>query len=81
MVLILGILGLVMCGVIAPVAWWMGRSALAEIDASQGALGGRGQAQAGYVLGIIGTILLVFAAVAFVAVIGLLTSISVVRQG
>ena len=31
-----------------------------EIDASGGQLGGRGQAQAGYVLGIIGTVLLIF---------------------
>lgn len=57
-VLVLGILGVVMCQVIAPFAWVMGRRTVAEIDASGGALGGRGSAQAGYVLGIVGTVLL-----------------------
>lgn len=56
--LVLGILGLVVCGVAAPLAWATGRRALAEIDASQGRLGGRWMAQAGYVLGVIGTFLL-----------------------
>jgi hypothetical protein len=56
--MILGILGLALCQVIAPFAWAMGKKTVAEIDASQGQLGGRGQAQAGYVCGIIGTVLL-----------------------
>jgi hypothetical protein len=37
----------------------MGRKTLNEIDASQGRLGGRGAAQAGYILGIVGTVLLI----------------------
>src|SRR5947209_16070638 len=53
--LVLGILGIVVCGLIAPFAWWMGRRTVAEIDASQGQLGGRGAAQTGYVLGVIGS--------------------------
>jgi hypothetical protein len=56
--LVLGILGIVICGVIAPFAWRMGKRTVAEIDASNGQLGGRGAAQAGYVLGVIGTVLL-----------------------
>jgi hypothetical protein len=56
--LILGILGIVICGIIAPFAWRMGKRTVAEIDASHGQLGGRGSAQAGYILGLIGTILL-----------------------
>jgi hypothetical protein len=59
-VLVLGILGLVVCAPLAPFAWVMGRSALREIDASNGGYGGRGAANAGYILGIIGTVLLVF---------------------
>ena len=43
-----------------------------RIDASQGQLGGRGMAQAGMILGIIGTVLLVLAIVAAVVVFGLL---------
>ncbi len=56
--LVLGILGIVICGIIAPFAWRIGKQTLVEIDGSNGQLGGRGSAQAGYVLGIIGTILL-----------------------
>ena len=56
--LVLGILGIVVCGVIAPFAWRMGKRTVDEIDASNGQLGGRGSAQAGYVLGLIGTVLL-----------------------
>ncbi len=56
--LVLGILSLVLCGLIGPFAWAIGRSTLAEIDASGGRWGGRGQAQAGYVLGVIATVLL-----------------------
>lgn len=64
--LVLGILGLVLCGVIAPFAWSMGNRVQAEIDASRGAVGGRGSANAGRVMGIIGTVLLVVYAVAVV---------------
>jgi hypothetical protein len=56
--LVLGILGVVLCQIIAPFAWSMGRKTLNEIDASQGRIGGRGAAQAGYILGIVGTVLL-----------------------
>jgi hypothetical protein len=57
-VLVLGILGLVACGIVAPFAWIMGKRTLEEIDGSNGQLGGRGSAQAGYVMGIIGSIFL-----------------------
>jgi hypothetical protein len=56
--LVLGILGLVLCSVLAPFAWVMGKRTVGEIDASNGQLGGRGAAQAGYICGIIGTVLL-----------------------
>jgi hypothetical protein len=42
----------------APVALFLGRASMKRIDASAGQLGGRGMAQAGFVLGIIGTVLL-----------------------
>ena len=56
--LVLGILGVVLCQVVAPFAWAMGKRTLDEIDASRGMVGGRGAAQAGYILGIVGTVLL-----------------------
>ncbi len=74
--LVLGILGLVLCGgLTSPFAWWLGRKAMREIDASGGAMGGRGQAQAGFILGIIGTALLaVGVLIVVVAVLGALFS-------
>jgi hypothetical protein len=62
-VMVLGILGIVVCQVLGPVAWWMGKKTVDEIDASGGRLGGRGAAQAGYVMGIVGTVLLIIAVV------------------
>jgi TRAP-type C4-dicarboxylate transport system permease small subunit len=56
--LVLGILGVVVCGVIAPFAWNIGNQAVREIDASGGAWGGRTEANAGRILGIVGTALL-----------------------
>ena len=56
--LVLGIVGVVVCQVLAPFAFVMGRKAVREIDASGGTLGGRGNAQAGYVLGIVGMVML-----------------------
>lgn len=58
----------------SPVAWWLGAKAKREIDASQGRLGGRGMAQAGFILGIIGTVLLVLAVVAVIAVVAIATT-------
>ena len=80
-ILILGILSLVVCGILGPFAWSMGNRALREIDASQrtqAPLGGRSSVNAGRILGMIATILLVLGLVAglAIAVIGLSTSTS-----
>jgi len=64
--MVLGILGLVVCAFCAPFAWSIGGKTVKEIDASGGAYGARGQAQAGYIMGIIGTILLGLTVVGFV---------------
>lgn len=73
--LVLGLVGvigaLIFCGVplvVSPFAWGVGHSALKEIRASQGRLGGESNARTGMILGIIGTVLL---ALAVIAVIGL----------
>jgi uncharacterized membrane protein YjgN (DUF898 family) len=65
--LVLGILGVVVCGVIAPFAWTIGGKAVQEIDASGGAWGGRTEANAGRILGIVGTALLGLGVLAFIA--------------
>jgi hypothetical protein len=67
-ILVLGILSLVTCGILGIPAWIMGNTALREIDASRGALGGRGNVQAGRICGIIATVLL---ALSVLFVIGL----------
>jgi len=64
---VLGILSVAVCSVLGPFAWSIGRSSLREIDASGGALGGRGKAQAGMIMGIIGTVLIVVSVIAFLA--------------
>lgn len=64
--LVLGILGIVICQLLAPFALVIGRNSLKEIDASGGGLGGRGKAQAGFICGIIGTVLLALVAVGVV---------------
>lgn len=67
--LVLGILGVVLCQIVAPFAWSMGKKTVAEIDSSNGMVGGRGSAQAGYILGIVGTVLLIVGVVFFVVYI------------
>jgi len=72
--LALGIIGLVgaMVGVgllVSPFAWFFGGRAVREIDRNPGRWSGRDQAQAGRVMGIIGTVLLVLLLVLLVAVV------------
>jgi hypothetical protein len=76
--MVLGIIGLaggfVVCGlplVVSPFAWAIGHNAVKEIRASQGRLSGEGQARAGMIMGIIGTVLLVLAILAVIAVVAL----------
>jgi hypothetical protein len=66
--LVLGLVGLVgafiLCGLpllVSPFAWAVGRSAVKDIEASHGRLGGSSNAKAGMIMGIIGTVFLVLA--------------------
>ncbi|WP_330251849.1 DUF4190 domain-containing protein [Nocardia sp. NBC_00565] len=72
-ILILGILGLLLCQFLGPVAWVMGKKALNEIDASGGAIGGRGSVQAGYICGIISSVLLILS-ILFIVVMVILAA-------
>jgi len=67
MAMVLGILGLTICGLAAPFAWGVGKRSLEEIRRAPGQWAGEGMAQAGYIMGIVGTCLLV-AAVLFLLV-------------
>lgn len=58
--------GMFFCGipiVLAPFAWMMGGRAVKEIDANPGRYSGRDQAQAGRIMGMIGTALLALIAI------------------
>ena len=73
--MVLGIIGLVggfLCTIgfiMSPIAMFLGMAAKKRIDASAGALTGRGNAQAGFILGIIGTVFLALIIVVLVIVI------------
>lgn len=73
MVLGIGALGgMFVCGipiVLAPFAWMIGGRTVKEIDANPGRYSGRDQAQAGRIMGMIGTALLVIGVIAIVALI------------
>jgi uncharacterized membrane protein YjgN (DUF898 family) len=57
--LVLGILGVVCCGLLAPIAWYLGTQEQKAIREGRSPAAGEGLAKAAVVLGIIGTILLV----------------------
>lgn len=61
--LIVGIIGVVCCGLAAPFAWYLGNKELQLIAAGQSSTAGQGLAQAGKILGIIGSVLLILTVV------------------
>jgi len=67
--MILGIVGLVCCGLAAPVAFFIGNASRNRIRASGGTLGGSGMATAGFVMGIIGMVELVLVVLYVIVVI------------
>lgn len=75
--LVLGIVSLgggFICGLpilAGPFAWYLGSKVRREIDAEPQRYAGRSEAQAGMILGIIATVLLLLAALAIVAVIAI----------
>jgi uncharacterized membrane protein YjgN (DUF898 family) len=62
--LVLGILGIVICQVLAPFAWSMGHKEMQAIDAGRRPPENRGTANAAKILGIVGTVLLAIGVVA-----------------
>lgn len=59
LILVLGIISLVVCYPLGIVAWIMGKGDLAEIDAGRMDPEGRGLTQAGMIIGIVATVLLI----------------------
>lgn len=70
-VLVLGILSLVVCGLLGPIAWSKGNSALKEMERSTGVQWtNRGNITAGRVCGIISSVLLIVWVLAILVIIG-----------
>jgi uncharacterized membrane protein YjgN (DUF898 family) len=75
--LTLSVIGLVVCGgLLCPVGWYLANKEIAAIDAGRRDPSKRDTAQAGKIVGIIGTALTVLAVVAFVGFIVLAIAIS-----
>lgn len=69
-VLVLGILGLAVCGLLAPIAWVKGSKAKREMDAQPQVMWtNRGSVTAGWVCGIIGSVLILLAIAVVVLVV------------
>jgi hypothetical protein len=56
--LVLGILGIVVCGILGPFAWYIGQREVRAIDEGRRDPANRGSANAGKILGIVGTVFL-----------------------
>ena len=75
LILVLGILSIPCCGLFTGIpAIILGRGAQDEIDAAPGQYGGRGQVNAGFICGIIGTVLSVLGILANIAIRDVLTA-------
>jgi hypothetical protein len=72
MILVLGILGVVMCGAIAIFAWVLGKRDLELMRRGLMDKEGEGLTKAGYILGIVGTILFMIQLLFVVAYIALI---------
>lgn len=73
-VLILGILSLLFCQILGPIAWYMGGQAVRAIDAGRANPAERTTASIGRILGIIGTVLFLLGAAFFL--LGLVASVT-----
>lgn len=69
LILVLGILGLVLCGPLGIVAWILGQGDLKEMDAGQMDPSGRSLTNAGRICGIIATILFALGILVFLCLL------------
>jgi hypothetical protein len=73
-ILTLGILSLVVCGILGPIAWTMGNEELRRMDAGETDPSQRGSVTAGRVCGIIASALMIFSVVIFLFMMVTITS-------
>ena len=63
--LVLGIVGVICCGFLAPVAWILAAQERKAIAEGKSPTAGSGLATAGFILGIVGTVLLILVVIVF----------------
>lgn len=68
-ILVLGILGIICCGPLGIAAWVMGNNELAAIEAGRRTPENRSTANAGRIMGIVGTVLLALGIFLFVGLL------------
>ncbi|MFC5727544.1 MULTISPECIES: hypothetical protein [Nocardioides] len=71
-VLVLGVLGMALCQVVAPFAWFIGSRVRREIAESGGRLGGQQMVTIGWVLGILGSCILILMTLGLLAYLAVL---------
>jgi predicted Zn finger-like uncharacterized protein len=71
LILVFGILGLVVCGIFAPIAWIMGNTDMKEIRAGRMDPEGESTTNIGRILGMIGTALLILGFICGIAYCGI----------
>ena len=81
LILVLGILGLLVAGILSPVAWVLGSRALKEINATGVHPRNESMIAAGRILGIIGTVVLVLAVLLGVALVVLFATAAATLGG
>jgi len=79
-ILILGIVSVLCCQILGPIAWYMGRQELGRIRDGLIAIEDEGTTKAGMILGIISTILLALAVV-WIVFFGGLAVLTALREG
>jgi hypothetical protein len=78
--LVLGILSIVICQLLGPFAWYIGKQELEAIDAGRRPPDNRGNANAGKILGIVGTVLLGIGILVIILAVAGLFAIGVSQQ-
>lgn len=73
-ILVLGILSIVCCAPLGPVAWYMGNKAGKEVNANPTAYSNGQSITIGKILGIIGTVLLILGAIYWIGTLTFLAS-------
>ena len=82
MILVFGILGIVCCGLLAPVAWYMGQNDVRMIEAGQLPASTLWTAKAGMICGMVGTGILalyVLVVMLYIAVVGFAAALEALK--